>query len=107
MAYGNGGAQGQGRGSYSNSKPVAAKPTVAAPVVAAASEEKRVFTEDPNELGIGYEKPLPNGGTYIVFKVTKDIPAGTKISVFANDKVKVRTDTTPTHRLKKSLANKA
>ena len=95
MAYGNG-SQGQGR-SYGN-KPAFNKAPAAAPVT-----EKREFKDDPNEAGIGYEKELKAGGTYISFTITKDLAAGTKVSVFTNDKVKNRTEKTPTHKLKLSV----
>jgi hypothetical protein len=74
----------------------------AAPVANKASGP-REFKEDPNEVGIGYEKELKAGGTYMSFTVTKDIAAGTKVAVFANDKVKNRTEKTPTHKMKLSV----
>lgn len=67
----------------------------------AASGEKREFVEDPNKVGIGYEKESKTGGAnYISVTLTKDLPAGTKFFVYANDKVKNRTEKTPTHVLK-------
>lgn len=70
----------------------------------AAAVQPRQFKDDPNEIGIGYEKEMKNGGgNYITFKLTKDVAAGTKIVVFPNNKVKNRTDKTPTHKLKLSV----
>lgn len=101
MAYGNGGSNQQGgfnKGKYGSQ--------AKAPMAANAGQRKE-FKEDPNELGIGYQKDLKSGGTYITFTVTKDIAAGTKVAVFANDKVKNRTEKTPTHKLKLSVRKQA
>lgn len=89
MAYGN--QNGQQR-SYGN------RP---APVKGNVDGGKKEFVEDPNKVGIGYEKQSKTGGAnYISVTVTKDIPEGTKLFVYANDKVKNRTEKTPTHVLK-------
>lgn len=90
MAYGNSNTR---TGTYGTSKP-------AAPV---AESTARKFEVDPNEVGIGYEKQMKSGDTYIALTVVKDIPAGAKISLFPNNKVKNRTEKTPTHKLKLSV----
>lgn len=74
--------------------------TSATPAVAGA---KREFTDDPNEVGIGYAKTAKTGTEYVSIKITKEIPAGASVALFLNDKVKNRTDKTPTHKLKLSV----
>lgn len=99
MAYGNTGNSNYGNGNKSGGfqKPAAG---------AAAVEQKKTFEKDPNEVGIGYEKEMKSGGTYIAITVQQDIPAGTKIAIFSNDKVKNRTEKTPTHVAKLSTVKK-
>lgn len=72
-----------------------------------AAGAARQFKDDPNEVGIGYQKDMKSGGSYISFTVTKDIAAGTKVAVFNNDKVKNRSDKTPTHKMKLSVRKQA
>lgn len=92
MAYGN---QGQGQQRSFN------RPAPAKAGAASTGGARKEFVEDPNKVGIGYEKESKTGGSnYISITVTKDIPAGTKLFVYANDKVKNRTEKTPTHVLK-------
>jgi hypothetical protein len=99
MAYGNNQGANQQRGnSYGN------RPAQGAPVAAGVKKE---FTDDPGEVGIGYSKELKAGGSFIAFTVTKDIKAGTKVAIFNNDKVKNRTDKTPTHKMKLSVKKPA
>lgn len=69
--------------------------------------EKREYTEDPNKVGIAYEKQTKAGSTYLSVTLTKDVPVGTKLSIFPNDKVKNRTEKTPTHIVKLAPAKKA
>ncbi len=95
MAYGNNNAQ--ARPAYGSKGPSTAI------AKGGAAPARKEFVDDPNDLGIGYEKDLKAGGKYISLTVTKDIAAGTKVLVFANDKVKNRTEKTPTHRLKLSV----
>lgn len=98
MAYGNNGApQGQ-RPAYAKPAGKFGSQAVAGPVTG-----QKEWIPDPNELGIGYEKELKAGGTYLTFTITKDVKAGTKVSIFANDKVKNRTEKTPTHKMKLSV----
>lgn len=94
MAYGNNNTQ--ARPAYGSKAPSTA-------IAKGGAAPQREFVDDPADLGIGYEKDLKAGGKYISFTVTKDIAAGTKVLVFNNDKVKNRTDKTPTHRLKLSV----
>lgn len=81
--------------SYGSSRPAAA--------VAGNAATKREFTDDPNEVGIGYAKTAKTGTEYVSIKITKEIPAGASVALFLNDKVKNRTDKTPTHKLKLSV----
>lgn len=96
MAYNNSAP----RGGYSNSRPQTAAPVKASAPAQAQAGGQREFVEDPNKVGIGYEKEMKTGGKYIAVTVTKDIPEGTKLFVYLNDKVKNRTEKTPTHVLK-------
>lgn len=89
MAYGN---QQRSQGGFVRSGSAASN----RPAAAAGARE---FVEDPNELGIGYQKESEKAGTYITFTLKKDVPAGTKVTVYEN-RVKNRTEKTPTHRLK-------
>lgn len=68
-----------------------------------APSGKKEFTDDPNEVGIGYAKTAKTGTEYVSIKITKEIPAGASVALFLNDKVKNRTDKTPTHKLKLSV----
>ena len=93
MAYNNAGARPQGNsGSF-------VKRGGPAPAQAGSKPE---YQDNPDEVGIGYVKEMKAGGEYLSFTVTKDIPAGTKVAVFPNDKVKNRTEKTPTHKMKLS-----
>lgn len=59
------------------------------------------FVDDPSEVGIGYgKKAVKTGEEYVSITVTKEIAAGTKLALFLNNKVKNRTERTPTHKLK-------
>lgn len=71
------------------------------------STEKREYTEDPNKVGIAYEKQTKTGATYLSVTLTKDVPVGAKLSIFPNDKVKNRTEKTPTHIVKLAITKKA
>lgn len=95
MAYGNQANQGRTYGS----RPAAATQS--------AQGGKREFKDDPTEVGIGYTKELKAGGNYVAISILKDIPAGSKLVLFNNDKVKNRTDKTPTHKLKLSVRKQA
>lgn len=61
---------------------------------------KKDFVEDPTKVGIGYERQTKDGRSYIAVTITKEVAEGTKLSLFLNDKVKNRTEKTPTHVLK-------
>lgn len=72
-----------------------------------APAAKGEYKEDPSKVGIGYERQTKSGSTYIALTLTKEVPVGTKLSVFPNDKVKNRTDKTPTHIVKIATARKS
>ena len=66
----------------------------------------KTFEKDPNEVGIGYSKEMKAGGSFVAITVLSDIPAGTKLALFENNKVQNRTAKTPTHKLKISTGGK-
>lgn len=67
---------------------------------AAGGDAKKVYEEDPTKVGIAYEKEMKSGEKYLSVTLTKDVPVGTKLSIFPNSKVKNRTEKTPTHIVK-------
>jgi hypothetical protein len=77
-----------------------------APVAQQKEGEKQEFKRDPNEVGIGYARKAKSGMEYTSFIVTKDIPAGSSVSIFLNDKVQNRTEKTPTHKMKLAPSKK-
>lgn len=73
----------------------------------ASAGEKREYQEDPSKVGIGYERQTKSGSSYIAVTLTKEVAVGTKLSIFPNDKVKNRTEKTPTHIVKIATVRKA
>jgi hypothetical protein len=65
--------------------------------------EREKSGEREPDAGIGYQKTSKNGVEYITITLLEDMPKGTKLSMFTNDKVKNRSEKTPTHILKKAL----
>lgn len=104
MAYNNNGGNGR---SFGNRQGQAQGGGFRRNDSAPAAGEKREYQEDPSKVGIGYERQTKSGSTYIALTLTKEVPVGTKLSVFPNDKVKNRTDKTPTHIVKIATARKS
>lgn len=73
---------------------------------AQAAKSATTFEKDPNEVGIAYLKTSEKVGSYFSVSITADIPAGAKLVIFEN-KVKNRTDKTPTHVIKLAAGKKA
>ncbi len=88
---------------YNNTKPAygTTAPRSTGTTAAAPVSGTKEFVDDPSEVGIGYgKKAVKTGEEYVSITVTKEIPAGTKLALFLNNKVKNRTERTPTHKLK-------
>jgi hypothetical protein len=118
MAYSNNGGQGQGRSFNNRQSGDSSRQGQGGGFRRDAGTDRnmggekrentsREFKEDPNKVGIAYEKQTKAGATYLSVTLTKDVPVGAKLSIFPNDKVKNRTEKTPTHIVKLAVTKKA